>query len=93
MKRCSKVVHFVSVILRSCLGRDSLTHPEVVHDLDGLLVLDGNVHGNVVVETRPNGELLWKGGPVVLTTCVSGKEKLTSRKKQYNKECGKLIYL
>lgn len=53
--------------------QDSLTHPEVVHDLDGLLVLDGNVHGDVVVEARANGELLWKGGPVVLPTCMSGK--------------------
>lgn len=53
--------------------RDLLTHPEVVHDLDGLLVLDGNVHGDVVVETRADGELLWQGGPVVLTACQRSK--------------------
>lgn len=53
--------------------RDSLTHPEVVHDLDGLLELDGNVHGDVVVETRADRELLRQGGPVVLTACVWGE--------------------
>ena len=42
-----------------------LTHPEVVHDLDRLLKLDRNVHGDVVVETRTHGELLWEGRPVV----------------------------
>lgn len=49
--------------------QDPLTHPEVVHDLNSLLVLDGNVHGDVVVETRADGELLWQRGPVVLTAC------------------------
>lgn len=48
---------------------DPLTHPQVVHDLDGLLVLDRNVHCNVVVETWAYGELLRQWGPVVLTPC------------------------
>jgi len=32
-----------------------LTHPEVVHNLDRLLELDRNVHGDVVIETGSHG--------------------------------------
>lgn len=46
-----------------------LTHPKVVHDLDSLLKLYGNVHCNVVVETWPNGEFLRQWGPVILASC------------------------
>lgn len=45
--------------------RPSMKHPEVVHDLNRLLKLYRNVHGDVVVETGAHWELLWEGGPVV----------------------------
>jgi len=49
---------------------DPLTHPKVVHDLDGLLELHRNIHRDVVVEALANGELLRQRRPVVLTACV-----------------------
>lgn len=55
-----------------------LTHPKVVHDLDGLLELYGNVHCNIMVETWANGELLWQWRPVVLTPCVDKGNKMVS---------------
>lgn len=42
-----------------------LTHPEVIHDLDSLLKIYGDVHGDVVVEAGTHGELLREGRPVV----------------------------
>lgn len=53
-----------------CGLSEPLTHPKVVHDLHSLLELYGNVHGNVVVKTRANRELLRQRRPVVLTSCV-----------------------
>lgn len=49
--------------------KNPLTHPKVVHDLNSLLELYGNVHGNVVVETWPDGEFLRQWGPVILASC------------------------
>lgn len=45
-----------------------LTHPEVIHDLDRLLKLDRDVHGDVVVETGTHGEVLRERQPVILPT-------------------------
>lgn len=44
---------------------DPLTHPQVIHDLDRLLVLHRDVHRDVVVETGTHWELLRQGRPVV----------------------------
>lgn len=62
-----------------------LTHPKVVHDLDRLLELYRNVHGNVVVETWADRELLWQWRPVVLTSCVDkGNSVLMIRHVQHH---------
>ena len=45
--------------------RGSLTHPQVVDDLDGLLEVHWDVHGDVMVEAWPYWEFLWKWRPVV----------------------------
>lgn len=57
--------------LKIIISDDLLTHPQVVHDLDGLLKLYRNVHCDVVVETRANREILWQWRPVVLTPYVN----------------------
>lgn len=57
---------------------NTLTHPKVVHDLDGLLELYRNVHCNIMVETWANRELLWQWRPVVLTPCVDKGNKMIS---------------
>lgn len=43
----------------------ALTHPEVVHDLHGLLELYRNVHCDVVIEAGSHRELLRQRRPVV----------------------------
>lgn len=45
--------------------KQPLTHPQVKHDLDRLLVLHWDVHRDVVVETGTHWEPLRQGGPVV----------------------------
>lgn len=74
MKPRSELFFFLSPF-HACGLSDPLTHPKVVHDLHSLLELYGNVHGNVVVETRANGELLRHRRPVVLTSWVNQKKR------------------
>lgn len=45
--------------------RRSLTHPEVIHELDRLLELHRDVHRDVVVEAGAHGEALGERWPVV----------------------------
>ena len=54
-----------TVTMTTGIKKLQLTHPEVVHDLDCLLKLYRDVHGDVVVETRTRRELLWERRPVV----------------------------
>lgn len=49
-------------------GQRSLTHPDVVHDLDSLLEIYRDVHCDVMVETGTHRELLWERRPVVFPT-------------------------
>lgn len=47
------------------IGRETLTHPQVVHYLNRLLKLHRDIHGYVMIETRTHGELLRQRRPVV----------------------------
>lgn len=49
----------------AALDRRSLTHPEVIHELDSLLKLHRDVHRDVVVEAGTHGEALRERRPVV----------------------------
>lgn len=56
---------FIHCPVSSLAKKQLLTHPEVIHDLDGLLKLDRDVHGNVVVEARTDRGILRQGRPVI----------------------------
>lgn len=49
----------------AAVERRSLTHPEVIHELDSLLELHWDVHRDVVVEAGTHREALRERRPVV----------------------------
>lgn len=58
---CDYVLSDRSIDLQS----GSLTHPEVIHELDGLLKLHRDVHRDVMVEAGTHREALRERRPVV----------------------------
>lgn len=60
---CDQVLSYAWIQLSQ--ERRSLTHPEVIHELDRLLKLHRDVHRDVVVEAGTHGEALGERRPVV----------------------------
>lgn len=69
------------------IAQESLTHPEIVHDLDGFLVLHRDVHRYVMIETRTHRKLLWKRRPVVFPPL----ETRSKQENQLKKEIKRLL--
>lgn len=63
-----------------------LTHPEVVHHLTDPPVLGRDLLGEVLVETRFDGEASGKRRPVVLFTCWDKRRRLSTQHGDKNQE-------